>query len=954
MDSRVDFQRLVESFDQMIEAKKQELMELDERLETARGRLSEKEAKELRKENSAILSQIEDESMALDNVITKQQLDKFMENQKFYYEQQLENITNLMGQYEDDNKRLIEDNQEFKRRISRLSAINVKLTSDYERILNELDELKGANFDLNMRLAKTENESQIQQKLLKRTHQEDEVLMDAFKEKMESLKRAIEDRDNEIQRLVLQLNDKTKKSTDNEANTYVSKKSNLIASDIEGPIDIDLLIETLKQRDEQIEILKGNLSKASKNLKKSSFIIDEIIANKSISNELPETLQLLIRDYQIKSESRSPHLIAGDGSGFRLEQALASKCQSLEIEIEAKDKQLFQVVERNHELERILPDEIMSISHNLSIMLDKNNKITEDSGDKNLKLISQLHNQLESLLDCHRIVQLLLERNEQLKALLLKRDQKIKSYSKQLSYYHAKLNDDSDLELDSKDLKAMDDDHDVVELNDKKTMPIKSPNSEDSSSKDTVILAECYDDGRNSSLDKDDGNGKRMQHDNETDAASFTANNEEIIKSDQAGEILHNEFNSQAEDKTIKKTLQNIDTNNENTARDEDKTRLVAKIYELEREIELFELAMREILLSIKWTDSQCGMLSLDCPSLERFCQLIESRFLATKPLQLALSTAKISSDTNDNLANPLHLDGSGYLFQMLIMKSELDLVRGQNEQLRTDLKIERNDYIERMNSLKKNLELEINDNLMKDKRSLNEVECQTETSVELKITSINDSDNDPRRLPNNSTVSSREGCKNCAKLRQLSSHLMQAIIRIEEKVNSSDETYEYRLKYLHEHNQKLQSDLISKDMQLHDIQQKYHLLSQQKTSLEITLRNLKTTYQNQQINCRLNGHDSFESNIKDRNMSDDFKYKTINTLTTINNHHHVKPIQKVPISRPLEMPITGNPKMTISLLQSIIKCLQARLDHKEVCLQNMENLISRFHDYSSSNSDTN
>jgi centrosomal protein CEP290 len=82
-------------------------------------------------------------------------------------------------------------------------------------------------------------------------------------------------------------------------------------------------------------------------------------------------------------------------------------------------------------------------------------------------------------------------------------------------------------------------------------------------------------------------------------------------------------------------------------------------------ETENFELqlGMKEILNGIRESDSMSDVV-IECPSLERVCQLLESRSLSR------------------DLSN------------IIVLKAELDLVRGHNEQLRTEMRKIRNDYL--------------------------------------------------------------------------------------------------------------------------------------------------------------------------------------------------------------------------------------------------------------------
>lgn len=83
---------------------------------------------------------------------------------------------------------------------------------------------------------------------------------------------------------------------------------------------------------------------------------------------------------------------------------------------------------------------------------------------------------------------------------------------------------------------------------------------------------------------------------------------------------------------------------------------LNSRIFLLEKENADLKQGMKEILIGLQESDSRSDV-TVECPSLERVCQLFESRSIS------------------ESLANVISL------------KAELDLLRGYNEQLRTELK---------------------------------------------------------------------------------------------------------------------------------------------------------------------------------------------------------------------------------------------------------------------------
>lgn len=92
---------------------------------------------------------------------------------------------------------------------------------------------------------------------------------------------------------------------------------------------------------------------------------------------------------------------------------------------------------------------------------------------------------------------------------------------------------------------------------------------------------------------------------------------------------------------------------------------LQAHLESVQRENQQLQLGMKEILEGIRAGDTTTDLV-IECPSLERLCSTIESRFL-----------------TSDDAS----------LTKVVLLKSELDLVRGQNEQLRAEVKQLRGEF---------------------------------------------------------------------------------------------------------------------------------------------------------------------------------------------------------------------------------------------------------------------
>lgn len=89
---------------------------------------------------------------------------------------------------------------------------------------------------------------------------------------------------------------------------------------------------------------------------------------------------------------------------------------------------------------------------------------------------------------------------------------------------------------------------------------------------------------------------------------------------------------------------------------DDEKKQVIQHMKQLENENKQLQLGMKEILTGLRESDSQSDVI-IDCPSLERLVQLLESRSLSVD------------------------------LTNVIALKAELDLLRGHNQQIRMELK---------------------------------------------------------------------------------------------------------------------------------------------------------------------------------------------------------------------------------------------------------------------------
>lgn len=1020
MDTRAGFQRLLEDMDKLIQAKRQELSELDERLESARGQLSEKEAKELKEianidyggVNEGALT--EESSLRDGREESNKNLANYIRKKEEMYKQQLNKFLEEFSVLESINQELLSENGSLKQELNKTKSMYDKLNAKSHLLSENLDEAYKANFELNLRLAKAESESQMQQALLKKSHQEDEILMNAFNDKLESLKKAIEWRDQEIKRLRLdnqftleslgvKLNNNDTNNNEDKIFTNTIYQVNMYnGNDING-IDGNLIDSANKQRvfeivnafrekDLQIEFLKNQLLQATNDLEKNANLLE----------------QQLTKNQQTADSSAIENSYAHNN----VNQDLFSKYKLLESEIEVKDKQLYLVESRNHYLEMILPDMISDLIIKLAKYKEKQPEL--------MSTIENLNGQLNRILNELNTTRLLLNNIDQLKNMNEVKDAQIAQLVKELNQMDAKFsrlqqndfsqtltneNENSDI-YQSKCLKNLQtlDISQASQLTSStrkdttssttttstfkttttsaKTTPTKDPNQlKISINNEQGKAAECQE---MRETDEDDINNREVELDlqsiknsqsfkktisNESqtdgpeqslDMLSKCLNQKTPTTMDHQPVIIGSEISSESE-RSIKTvvnpaglsgelntntTQSNINNNiKSKTLANSESIRtalnLKTRLRQLENENELLELAMKEILLSLKWSDAHCSTILIDCPSLERLCQLIEARFLAKSMPEMEDNVAQVinENDVVDSnigqaclVATPSDQRMSDYgMFQMIVLKSELDLLRGQNEQLRSDIKSQRQDYLALVRGSAKQeakssnqsqddsrCEIELS-SLSSERNNYGKqntsVECQTESVISMNYTNCQ-----------NGSDSERLKCRNCSRWVNLTNHLLQCIMKVETRVCMSDEIYMSRLSSLHKLIQVLEKDLSKCESSLSESRRGYYLQSQQKLLAESRLQLLEN-----QMNVHLNACPLTRGN-KNLHLYTETKNghgESIQSLTISNNGYRAQVNQ------------VRNFRMTITLLQSIIGCLQARLNYKDERLHQLESLLS-------------
>lgn len=831
MDSRAD--RLLDEINQVVQAKRQELSEVEERLENSKKELSQIEAKVLRGGQLGLAESDQDGSGQGDPFISKQKFDEFIRKQRLAYEQQLASFNDELTELELVNKELAKENVSVRTELHRVVQDNEKLTAKYNVLSNTCRELENANLELNLQLAHAENESKMQKNLLKKTHLEDQVLMQALNDKLESMQKAIEWRDEEIKRLSFE-NDISSFELELGETGIKTTSTNLNDIDLKGNRGRQKVLEIVsafREQDAQIEMLKSQLVQATKDLESNAQLIERLTEG-------------LHADKYETSISTS----------LEVEETLKRRYKSMESELEAKDARIHAVEVRNHKLEQILPEVIVNLIQKLVQILD-----TENPTEGSRRMIIDLNGKLNALLADHNSVLSLLNDVESLNNVIKMKEKRILELVNDLNSLSSRMG------IDKIDSGVM---QEQAEIKDER-------------SKGETSESEEADQG---SFIEPRTESKQMSNRNViAEPKSTSEEPDQASKEHDRGESVFSDL------------VRN------------DSFDLQVKLRRIENENELLELAMKEILLSIRWTDSQCSTILIDCPSLERLCQLIEARYLADMQ-QPQESDGHAKQSNNLPLIDPSRNLSNANLFQMIILKSELDLLRGQNEQLRAEMKNQRQDYLTHMSSAaQRDTERSI-----VNRNDTNSIECQTE-SIQM--------------TDRNELSSKQNACENCSKLTKLCHHLLQAIVRIEERLNMTDEGYINRLLGLCDMIRLLEKDLTSREYQLSEARQRCYLLNQQKMLAESRLKYIESNA----------GYEYNPIEIRPAIGKSNEVSKSIDYARSV----QVQPSMSPVVSQQLQVPFIGNAKMTISLLQSIIGCLQARLEHKDERLQRMESILA-------------
>jgi hypothetical protein len=1029
MDTRIEFQRLLEDMDRALRRKQDELAELDERLEAAREKLSESEAREMLLHQDSDGSPNDSAAAAASEARMRQDFEELMQEQRRHYEAQLANINEELIVLEANNKSLLKTNERLQFDLDSLRVANEKLRNRTQTLNESLEEVQSANFELNIRLAKAESQSKMQQKLLKKSHEQDEILMKAFNSKLESLENALAARDKEIKRLrqdgrlMFESLGITTMGTSSDEQQHTSEgpdagrwrdgesETDHDPKDLADRRQVPFIKNLLREKDVQISQLHEQLEAATKELENNASLIETLKSEKNVKTIESQTTTTIESTKMSSSEKE-----------------LGARCKMLEVELDEKDKQLHWLERRNRHFECVLPQKIVNLIEILSTrLLDvfqeaESGQTSAEKGhlQASLELISQLNASLNELLREMSSTQKLADMVDQLQRIVSSRDEQIKRLVRELNEMNLRLNRDQ-LVDHGDDVAAMN--QPPEELASLQTEPTSKPGQDvvgnvasasniekaqesdtDERRDETEVLSQqvagsVVDDRHTSGTDAEspetetetknlfrskstqtiEAEKKMAPVGADTSCSSIDVTND----SGEPGGHTNGEQNSIGQSRTAEcdelpttkinrssSFLLNSSAQKAGTSvhsRDNSQLEQILmyqnRVRQLENENQLLELAMKEILLSIKWSDTRCSTILIDCPSLEQLCQLIEARYVVTAARrESSLSTSGYQVDApldrgryseSRSAGSEPDSDFNCDLFQFIVMKSELDILRGQNEQLRYELKLRGRDWripaskdrFDQVSDAEDQYQDEQNTATgMPEKDTPHEttcdMECQTDSLVLIDIDKLNlNQERMQTGASEEKSSKKRDKCQKCYRLVRLANHLLDCIVRIEARVNSSDESFMSKLLALYQLTQKLSKDLLLKDATINQLKLEIHSISQQKVLAETKLYSMESHLEIHSTMCPLS------DSLPKLKQPDQSRATTMtNTLIkSVSPENYVpnrmgRGSMKTDPSRSLA--IVQEPRITIALLKSIIGCLQARLDYKDERLSQLERML--------------
>lgn len=902
MESRTDLVRLLEEMDKVLDSKRKELAELDERLEAAREKVSKKEASEIQEEEGASSGEGASKDPNQDESVRRH-----IAEQKSIFEKQLVNFSEQLSELESENQKLREENYAIQQRQADKEDKGQQLETAYRTLSDQYQELYKENTRLFRELAQAESKSTEQQEQLEKSNQLDKVLENLYEGKLNDLKKIIEFKDEVIKQLkadnqftleFLGINpsDKLDSLDDRQTNEF-------------EPVDSDKkkqvikIAEIIRDKESQIEALKNQLSEATRELEKSASLL-ELITSQQEKKRTAESENQVSLNEQLAEVNR--------------------KCERLERELEYKDKTLNQQERSYVELAFLMPEKVRETLHALVHRLNSNPRGSHG-------MIEILCRKLNNLLTEARTAQEFIKKNLELQRTISQRDRQIRQLVDELNQLHSQFN------IAVRSLKVAtgeigdwksDDDYKSVENIDEPSEELDAHESSSEPGAHVEIL---------------DGEPQDITKESERVATPIRTSVEALETIPKLPlPVIIPPFTEACS--------LSLETYVNESVGVESAISMQRRLRQLENENEFLEMAMKEILMSIRWSDSQCSTLLIECPSLERLCQILEARYVAESNRECP--GVKSNSGTEGEQAQRSGASSAiPNTFQFILLKGELDLLRGQNEQLRVDIKTLRRDYQELLKNGVDKAALQCTNFLsskfaatmtevgnsdsnrsMQDSTGLDaktmseshEAECQTEPTLDLVSSLV-------EKVQSSSPNSEVKKCQSCRDAQKVINYLIASVARLEVRVELSDNNYMSRFKNWSQLINMLARDLGDSTESLRELRKEYHMLHRQKQQAESKVEFLKLKVMSHLETCPISksmeSFQNFEVRKDHTNVREDSRPRIASAVRTDKKAH-------------LELPTTSA-RVIITLLKSIVGCLQARLDFKDHRIHELERFIT-------------
>lgn len=676
MEFNSNFKKIIEDMDNVIQSKKKEIIELDEKLSLKKKIVNEEE-------------QVLDDGS---NIEIPTNLFSFNDDehieQLLIKNQQIQQLLDDVSYLETVNSDLIEHVKTLKSELKQATNLINQVGEEVKEIKSTNDVLEQENEQLKNRNNQFETELRIQQKSLDRLQEEDKYLMELCESKLDSMKKIINDKDAEIDKLrsdnLFALNlfgmsgDKTKdldrlNSNDETIQKGISFQAIIDAESKQKLIDI---ANSFREKDAQIELLKTQLIQATSDIERQSEFISDLNSKLQLKDTADDSFLLTSGTVTSKSDE------------------LSQRLDQLEVELEEKDRTIGQCQRRIYFYEIVLPSNMLAAvqdsSSDQAIDMDTKDRKGEVesllSDINKTKSLSDLCERLESELDLKesRIQELVSDLNQldikfnmvqsQYESLLIhsssnpddlvhNRTTSMKESSGSVRILEKDVDYDKDSQVVEERPKQ--DVQQPLSISKEAAMSPQIPTSYVSNHRTDAPLTQkkIIFNLKKRILTLEEENVHLRQKLRDYQQIEPYSSNEEcsMMSATNDSTSAINDTKYLSESNKRKNTQVNRHGSN------------VARLHQLEQENSLLELAMKEILLSIKTSDSSCNTIMINCPSLERLCQIIESRYL---------------NDMGKASRYNSYQSSSSDLFQMITLKAELDLIRGQNDQLRKQIKL--------------------------------------------------------------------------------------------------------------------------------------------------------------------------------------------------------------------------------------------------------------------------